>query len=311
MGDLIRLEKKRMIRDRRKKLQEEALREQESQVDTTDNSKKKGKKGRPTAVEPASDRRSVAGRLNEMERLNQSEDASVNNSAGSSNDNKKKKTKRRDSAEMSSIVETCDLSVSEKILQNRFQNARESEPVIEFVAKHWNRRELTLIRPLPGEQVEVEGKAEKGKEKKGKKDSKKSAEEIEKEEAELKEQLEQLLALEEVGIPLHIRDNSDFEPQLNEFTRFLPEKEIILEGLGLGPNGPPVPGPAEFSVVPYPNKRDVPVHSTGRKHFEFIATGLDDPNLAEEDMPDLNVNENEMIVEEKAEKEAPASAKKK
>ena len=57
--DLIRLEKKRQIRDRRKKQQEELLREQESQEVCTENSKKKGKKGRETTVDgPVNNRRS-------------------------------------------------------------------------------------------------------------------------------------------------------------------------------------------------------------------------------------------------------------
>ena len=50
--------------------------------------------------------------------------------------------------------------------------------------KHWDKRELVLIKPLPGEQVEepIEKSGEKGKDKKGKKDQRKSAEEIEEEE---------------------------------------------------------------------------------------------------------------------------------
>ena len=40
----------------------------------------------------------------------------------------------------------------------------------------------------------------------------------------------------------------------------------------MGPNGPPIPAPTEFSVVPYPNKREL--LNQNSKHFEFIATGI-------------------------------------
>ena len=57
-------------------------------------------------------------------------------------------------------------------------------PNLKTHLKHWDKRELVLIKPLPGEQVEepIEKSGEKGKDKKGKKDQRKSAEEIEEEE---------------------------------------------------------------------------------------------------------------------------------
>ena len=110
---------------------------------------------------------------------------------------------------MSSIIENYELNTPEKILKRRFDNAEDAEKIIEFITKdcfqikrstligwsqlcakfentfkHWDKRELVLIKPLPGEQVEepIEKSGEKGKDKKGKKDQRKSAEEIEEEE---------------------------------------------------------------------------------------------------------------------------------
>lgn len=137
-----------------------------------------------------------------------------------------------------------------------------------------------MIKPLPGEQVEepAEKSGDKGKDKKGKKDQRKSAEEIEEEEKQKLLELEAKLALEEVGIPIYHHDtaasdlNPNKEAEIENIIAFLPDKLEILEGLGLGPNGPPIPAPTEFSVVPYPNRREL--LNQNSKHFEFIATGI-------------------------------------
>ena len=55
-----------------------------------------------------------------------------------------------------------------------------------------------------------------------------------------------------------------------------------MDGLGLGPNGPPIPPAALFSVMPYPVKRRAPLEDPAH-HYEFIATSPDDPNAASED----------------------------
>jgi hypothetical protein len=50
----------------------------------------------------------------------------------------------------------------------------------------------------------------------------------------------------------------------------------VLDGLGLGPKGPPVPPPAVFAVVPYPVKRQAPtVSELGQYTFTFVS--VEDP----------------------------------
>lgn len=56
----------------------------------------------------------------------------------------------------------------------------------------------------------------------------------------------------------------------------------ILDGLGLGPNGPPIPPPATFAVVPYPVRRHSPFASDTPLHYIFVASGRNDPNVAVE-----------------------------
>lgn len=58
----------------------------------------------------------------------------------------------------------------------------------------------------------------------------------------------------------------------------------MLDGLGLGPNGPPIPPPASFSVVPYPVKRKPPSTEPGI-HYQFVSSSPDDPNVAPEERP--------------------------
>lgn len=50
----------------------------------------------------------------------------------------------------------------------------------------------------------------------------------------------------------------------------------VLDGLGLGENGPPIPPPAKFAVVHYPVKREAPT-SLELCHYNFIPTTNDDP----------------------------------
>jgi len=49
----------------------------------------------------------------------------------------------------------------------------------------------------------------------------------------------------------------------------------VLDGLGLGAKGPPVPPPATFAVVPYPVLR-LPPSSVELCHYSFVPIA-DDP----------------------------------
>ena len=50
----------------------------------------------------------------------------------------------------------------------------------------------------------------------------------------------------------------------------------ILEGLGKGPGGPPLPRSVSFQVYPFPLKRRK-LEGTAHKRFVFIAASHDDP----------------------------------
>ena len=55
----------------------------------------------------------------------------------------------------------CEVAPAEKVLIGRFQSALESESYMEWIANHWNRRELKLIRPFINENDEPPEKNQK------------------------------------------------------------------------------------------------------------------------------------------------------
>uniref|UniRef100_H2YKD6 Uncharacterized protein n=1 Tax=Ciona savignyi TaxID=51511 RepID=H2YKD6_CIOSA len=88
-----------------------------------------------------------------------------------------------------------------------------------------------------------------------------------------------------MGIPHILLDANDPDnPCCKQIlaTGKLPTVDDVLDGLGLGPKGPPIPPPALFSVVPYPVKRKPPSGDKAQ-HYEFVASGPDDPNIGVDD----------------------------
>uniref|UniRef100_A0A2C9K9X8 HYDIN/VesB/CFA65-like Ig-like domain-containing protein n=1 Tax=Biomphalaria glabrata TaxID=6526 RepID=A0A2C9K9X8_BIOGL len=63
----------------------------------------------------------------------------------------------------------------------------------------------------------------------------------------------------------------------------LPTKQEVMDGLGLGPQGPPIPPAAEFAVVPYPVKRKPPPMPEVGGKYTFMSSSPDDPNIGGED----------------------------
>lgn len=55
----------------------------------------------------------------------------------------------------------------------------------------------------------------------------------------------------------------------------LPNPQVLLSELGLGPDGPPIPGSFTFQVCPFPLKRRA--HEDLSEVYSFIASSFDDP----------------------------------
>ncbi|XP_027261798.1 hydrocephalus-inducing protein homolog isoform X2 [Cricetulus griseus] len=126
-------------------------------------------------------------------------------------------------------------------------------------------------------------------------------ERLEREKAE-RERLEKLRALEErsdvegegeeehegkkdLGVPFINIHTPDFEgvswKDALESDK-LPKGDQILDILGLGSSGPPIPAPALFSIVSYPAKRQSLVAADVLKHFVFVIPQNDDIALLDE-----------------------------
>ncbi|XP_062997557.1 hydrocephalus-inducing protein homolog [Elgaria multicarinata webbii] len=195
-------------------------------------------------------------------------------------------------------------SESEKSLAQRFKLYEAMQKEILQVLVFWDRAQLMLLQP-PGpeekpEEVEEQRQAPSGR--KGRKDRERERQErlekeraekerLEKERAE-RERLEKLRAMEEnraagqegggggegadgdVGVPcleIQVLSSEDSSGKRVLESGKLPDVIQVLNGLGLGPSGAPIPPTAFFSVIPYPEKRTVPVPGEALKHFTFLA----------------------------------------
>ncbi|XP_042303381.1 LOW QUALITY PROTEIN: hydrocephalus-inducing protein homolog [Sceloporus undulatus] len=189
------------------------------------------------------------------------------------------------------------MSESEKSLAHRFKLYEAAQKEILPVLMFWDRVQLVQLQP-PGseekpEEVEDQRQAPSGR--KGRKDRERERQErLEKERAEKerlekerveRERLEKLKAMEDqegeggegigIGIPyLDIQVLSSEESSGKRILESgkLPDVVQVLNGLGLGPLGPPIPPTAFFSVIPYPEKRMAPVSGEALKHFTFLAS---------------------------------------
>ncbi|NXU58594.1 HYDIN protein, partial [Turnix velox] len=181
------------------------------------------------------------------------------------------------------------LSDSEKNLALRFKIYEASQRDIVHILSSWDRAQGTLLSPLNLEELhQQENQRQHLSSRKSRKDREK--ERLEKERAE-KERLEKLKALEEAklsqsegegaegsakvqdaGVPclnIQIPSSEDVTRKILESSK-LPAAEQILDELGLGPSGPPIPPTAFYSVIHYPEKRVAPPAGEALKHFVFV-----------------------------------------
>ena len=50
----------------------------------------------------------------------------------------------------------------------------------------------------------------------------------------------------------------------------------VLDGLGLGAKGPPIPPPASFAVIPYPVQRQSPLGTESAQLYSFVFLTTED-----------------------------------
>uniref|UniRef100_A0A672UG67 HYDIN axonemal central pair apparatus protein n=1 Tax=Strigops habroptila TaxID=2489341 RepID=A0A672UG67_STRHB len=190
-------------------------------------------------------------------------------------------------------TKTKTQSDSEKNLALRFKIYEASQKDVTHILSSWDRVQGMLLFPL--NQEEMQQQAEQRRQHLSSYRARKSREKerlkkLEKERLE-KERLEKLKALEDSKLPLlegegaerSARDQDVGVPCLDiqvlhseDVTRTilesskLPAAEQILDDLGLGPSGPPIPPTTLYSVIHYPEKRMAPAVGEALKHFVFV-----------------------------------------
>uniref|UniRef100_A0A8B9BFH4 HYDIN axonemal central pair apparatus protein n=1 Tax=Anser brachyrhynchus TaxID=132585 RepID=A0A8B9BFH4_9AVES len=184
------------------------------------------------------------------------------------------------------------LSDSEKVLAKRFKIYEASQKDIAHILSSWDRAQGILLSLLSQEEArhQAEDQHPPLSSRRSRKDREKERQErLEKERAE-RERLEKLKAIEsrlpglerdgaewsakgqDVGVPcldIQVLSAEDATGKILESGK-LPTAEEILDGLGLGPSGPPIPPTTFYSVIRYPEKREAPA-GEALKHFIFVA----------------------------------------
>ncbi len=80
-----------------------------------------------------------------------------------------------------------------------------------------------------------------------------------------------------IGITHIINDNMS-KTKVEEVYKHnrLPQLAEVLDGMGLGPRGPPIPPPASFAVIPFPAQRKAPP-CVEFGHYVFVSNIENDP----------------------------------
>lgn len=203
---------------------------------------------------------------------------------------------------------------AEILLMQRFRTFEHAQKDISDLLDMWDRTTLQIRRPpTPSERSEEEQGKEhppSGKKGKGKGDKHDKEKEKEKEkQRQLEKEMAEKAAKEAAedgegrelegtesgdkqkeeelcGVPQIIIDCSDRNmPAAQKIfdSGRMPSMEDVLDGLGMGPHGPPIPPPASFGVVPYPVKRRPPPISEFGGRYVFVASSPDDPNVVVEE----------------------------
>ncbi|XP_067158936.1 hydrocephalus-inducing protein homolog [Apteryx mantelli] len=190
----------------------------------------------------------------------------------------------------------------EKSLALRFKLYEASQKGIAHILSFWDRVQGILLSPLDQEEVQPEAEeqrqsssscsSQKDRERKRLEKERLEKEHLEKEHLE-KEHLEKLKALEDsklseqekegaegagkdqdARVPcldIQVLSSEDASGKRILESGKLPDVEQILDSLGLGPSGPPIPPTAFYSVIRYPEKRTAPAAGEVLQHFVFVA----------------------------------------
>ncbi|XP_077612463.1 hydrocephalus-inducing protein homolog [Crocuta crocuta] len=205
------------------------------------------------------------------------------------------------------------LKDTDKLLAQRFKTYDLTLKDVQNILTYWDRKQGILVHHIgsedmphePDDQRQVPSSGRRGRKDRERERAEKERAEKERQEREKaeRERLEKLRALEErsdggegdgeedhegkkdLGVPFINIQTPDMEglswKQALENDR-LPKGDQILDILGLGSSGPPIPPPALFSIISFPMKR-LPLATTEiLKHFVFVSPPSEELPLLEE-----------------------------
>ncbi|KAM9854716.1 hydrocephalus-inducing protein homolog [Aulostomus maculatus] len=166
---------------------------------------------------------------------------------------KSKKVGKKESRRLSSL-DGRQIVVDE--LQCQFRSYEQSQAKVEHICQYWDRARGLLLVPLEAppvlEDVRTERPTPVGRR------SKKAANKVL---SPMPGQMAPPALPKKAGdiIPhIDVKRSGQGFPSVSEICESLPLLEEILDELELGPNGPAIPPPIMFSLVPFPKKREQP-----------------------------------------------------
>lgn len=190
---------------------------------------------------------------------------------------KKHGAKARKTSTKSSAVGEGNEDAGPSLLEKKFCYYQTELEGLMNLLKDWDRQK-GLARPKPPpESEEIKSSTTPLRKGKGSK-TKSITEDSEKQQASIEVPSTIEESREGLGVPVITVKGAQPEESITQdiFQCGLPSADEILEGLGEGPGGRPVPEPMTFQVYPMPLKRRQ-VHETLQERFAFIAASPDDP----------------------------------
>ncbi|XP_075998116.1 hydrocephalus-inducing protein homolog [Genypterus blacodes] len=269
-----------------KRLQEEMKRRKNEEM------KKKNKKGaKKDGKEDMSAKKSPAGKQTTLDERRTSHSYNSKESLMTSNEvlqskktdsHNREETKRLHSdALQPSKLERAQSSVDG--MQSRFIAYESSQAQVDHILQHWERALGRLLVPLLGD--EIPPVSEEGPPEKQTNVSKKTKKANSKPLSPVPNQMDNSMAGDKVSpvdivpqIVLHVPGKG--YPSATELLEGsdLPPLHEVLDGLGLGPRGPPLPSPMTYSMVPFPKSRLEPNSQLTCDCFSFLVPSVSDEN---------------------------------
>ncbi|XP_027128846.1 hydrocephalus-inducing protein homolog isoform X3 [Larimichthys crocea] len=175
-------------------------------------------------------------------------------------------------------------------LQSQFSVYEQSQEQVEHILRHWDRAQGSLLVPLPSEEGSEEVVTEKQTPPVGKRSKKANSKILSPMPSATAVPVEAGKSGDEVSqqyvIPhLVLNVTSKDYPSATEMLKgsVLPPLDEVLDNLGLGPSGPPIPPPTTFSIVPFPKNREQSKSQLSCDCFTFLVPSGQDEDEEKKD----------------------------